>query len=104
MRIGIIEAWLETEFTNENTKRVYRLGLKRFIETIGIGDMEQYLTKDKKQIMLDVKRFLASLNGSPPTTINTYSNPLYLFLKEHGVAIDSDEWKKLRRRRHLPKS
>lgn len=102
--MSIVEDWLSNEFANEGTRVTYRSALRAYQRALGIEDFSAYLKeKDSKQVLRDIRRFLASMKDRPPKTVTTYIAAVKQFLREHGVDIADAEWKRLRRRGHLPK-
>ncbi len=51
----------------------------------------------------DLKKFVIHINGSPSMTIHTRTCAVKSFLNDHGIKIEEDSWKKLRRRGYYPK-
>ncbi len=50
-----------------------------------------------------MRKLLASLEGKPPKTIQTYSGAVKVFLQDKGVKVSDEAWSKIRRRCYLPK-
>ena len=96
-----LEDWL-SEFKSKNTRKVYRSGIHKFENIIGIEDLEKYV-KDSPDVASDMRKLLASLEGCPPKTVQTYSGAVKVFLQDKGVKVSDESWKKIRRRGYLPK-
>ena len=93
--------WL-LEFKKETTQSTYRFALKKFKEELGIEDLGEYV-KSKPDVVADVRKFLAGLDGKPSKTVSTYVGAVKVFLQDQGVKIPDEDWRKLRRRGHMPK-
>jgi integrase len=101
---SLVVRWVETEFANANTRKVYLTSLKKFSEVMGIVDFSSYL-KDlsPEKALEDVKRFLGAMNGAPSCTTSSYLGCVRVFLREQGVEIKDSEFRKLRSRGFAPK-
>ena len=101
---SLVDRWVETEFANANTRKVYRTSLKKFAEVLGIADYAAYLKGlSTERALEDIKRFLGAMNGAPPCTISAYLGSVRVFLREQGVEIKDSEFRKLRSRGFAPK-
>jgi len=94
--------WLQEEFTKATTRKTYLTALRRFKEKLGIADLAEYV-KSEPDVAVDVREFLKALNGKPSKTVSTYVNAVKVFLRDHGVKVPEEEWRKLRKRGFMPK-
>lgn len=96
-----LEEWLQ-EFKRETTQRTYLSALRKFKKMLGIEDLGEYV-KNSPNVVADVRKFLASLDGKPSKTVSTYVGALKMFLQDHDVKVPDDDWRKMRRRGFMPK-
>ena len=96
-----LRQWL-SEFKNEYTKGSYRTGLRCFKQKLGIKDLGEYL-KGNPDVVGDVRKFLAALEGRPSKTVANYVGGVRMFLQDHDIQLDDKTWRKLRRRGFMPK-
>ena len=97
-----IKKWLTENFTKETTQKSYLAALRSFKKNLNIKDMGEYI-ESKPDAIIDIKRFLVSLKGRPTKTISAYVVPVRVFLQDHNITIEENQWKKLKRRGFLPK-
>ena len=69
---------------------------------LGIENLERYL-ENNPDTEGDIRKFLASLDGSPSKTIACYTQVVKVFFQDQGVKIPDEAWKKIRRRGFMPK-
>jgi integrase len=98
---SFLEDWL-TEFKSESTRRVYRAALVKFKEAIGIDNLGEYVN-DSPKVGADMRKLLASLEGSPSKTISTYVGAVKVFLQDKGIKVKEEAWTNIRRRGYMPK-
>jgi integrase len=96
-----LEKWLG-EFKKESTSRTYLFALNNFKDALGIADLGEYL-ESQPDVIADIRKFLASLDGRPSKTVHTYTAAVKVFMLDHGVKVPEDEWRKIRRRGFIPK-
>jgi integrase len=96
-----LEDWLQ-EFKADSTRRVYRAGLVKFKDAIGIEDLGTYV-KDSPDVESHMRKLLVSLENKPSKTISTYVGAVKVFLQDKGVKVKDESWKKIRRRGYMPK-
>ena len=100
-RDPILKKWLQ-EFLNTNTRKQYRAAVNKYMKLLEIKNLEEYLNSNP-DVLSDMRRFLALMNGKPSKTVKNYANAVKLFLNEKGKKIDREDWKKLTRRGYVPK-
>ena len=96
-----LKNWLEASFKSKATRNVYTSALRAFKENLGIKDLGDYV-KENPNVEVDLRRFLSSLDGRPAMTISSYTSAVRVFLADHGIEVDGNGWKKLRRRGLMP--
>ena len=90
-----LRKWL-SEFKNEYTQGSYRTALRSFKEKLGIEDLGEYLNSNP-DVVSDVRKFLAALEGRPSKTVANYVGGVRMFLQDHDIQLDDWTWRKLRR-------
>ena len=98
---SFLEEWLQ-EFKSDSTRRVYRAALTNYKQTIGIENLEEYVN-DSPDVAADVRKLLASMEGRPSKTINTYVGAVKVFLQDKDIKVKDEAWTKIRRRGYMPK-
>jgi integrase len=96
-----LKKWLN-EFNKETTQRVYSSSIRKFKKNLGIKDIGEYL-ESKPDFTADIKKFLHSLEGRPSKTISSYVGALKVFLTDHNIKFEENNWRKLKRRGLMPK-
>jgi integrase len=96
-----LKKWLG-EFKKESTAYTYLSALNNFKDALGIADLGQYL-KSQPDVIADIRKFLASLDGRPSKTVHTYTAAVKVFMLDHGLKVPEEEWRKIRRRGFIPK-
>jgi len=97
----MLESWLR-EFRKETTQVTYRSALRKFKKVLGIEDLGEYV-KSGPDAINDIRTFLRVMEGKPSKTVGNYAGAARLFLKDQGVKISDEEWRKIRRRGFMPK-
>ncbi len=97
-----LKNWLETNFKSKATRNVYTSAMRAFKRNLGINDLGDYL-QGKPDVDTDLRTFLRSLDGRPSRTISSYVSAVKVFLADHEIEVNANNWKKLRRRGFMPK-
>jgi len=97
----VLDNWLQ-EFLNLNTRKQYKAAVNKYMKLLEIKALEDYLNSEP-DVLSDMRRFLALMNGKPSKTVKNYANAVKLFLNEQGKKIEEEDWKKLTRRGYVPK-
>jgi len=98
----ILEEWLERNFRKKGTKKVYRLGLSVFLNSVypnseynkhNIDEGLSIYFHEQRNFVEDFKAMVRWMeNKYVPCTINSYANKVRKFFSRHGYKIDDEEW------------
>jgi integrase len=95
--------WLIREFTNANTRGVYRSGLVSFCRANDIKDLDAYVRRAQSdnQVLHDIQGWLTHIQNAAPYTRQSYMNAVRQFLNENGIEVDDASLQRTRQRRSL---
>ena len=90
-------------YNNNQTKMVYKWGLKSFFniiypENISLESKVEKYFKEERNIESDIDTFLTKINGKPPLSIRSMLNTIKNFLIENDVELPQKFWKRVNRR------
>jgi integrase len=97
----VLKKWL-TEFKKPTTRRSYTSSIRKFKQLLGIEDLGEYL-RGEPDTDKDIKNFLIALEGRPSKSIAAYLAAVKVFLQDHDVPLNGNNWRKLKRRGFIPK-
>jgi hypothetical protein len=86
-------AYIESDYGRSSTKSNYLSGVKTFLkEMYGEKDLalaDRYLAEVKggRNVEDDIKAFLESLRGKPPTSISMYMTGVRVFLMKNEIDV-----------------
>ena len=102
MKEELVEKWLETEFVNPSTVKVYRSALKRYreeiLEGLSFKEAVEGYKRGSRDLLGDMKLFMKSFKDKPTATKNVYLQGVRMFFGEQGLPISKEEWRKAKRR------
>jgi len=97
----VLAQWLG-EFRKRSTRRCYCSALRKFKACLEIDDLGGYLA-GKPDAGADIRRFLVAMEGRPSKTVGVYCTAVRVFLLDHNVDFQMNEWRRMRRRGFVPK-
>ncbi|MGB9693474.1 MAG: tyrosine-type recombinase/integrase [Fervidobacterium sp.] len=94
-----LEKWLDT-FRSDNTKRVYRAGIKTFLSSISQEDVNRYVAevKNGRDYFQDLVKFASFMQKQnyPPKTANCYIQATKSFLEyTFNIELTKKQWREL---------
>ena len=87
-----IEKWVQQNFVSNKTKASYRTALVKFHQRFGKIHTSEQLESDLKQWIVELR------TQYTPKTITTYVAAVLSFYRDHGITLEPDSWRTIRKR------